>query len=224
MRILLVEAENTFAGHLRRGLKENGFAVDIARQPEDARDWMKLTEYDLLVCDGMAQPVVFKAFKGGALHTPVLFLTSRASPRSETGNYLTKPFGFSDLLTQVRSILHSGPGGVDEHLEIADLRMDLVRHRASRGETRLDLTPKEFLLLSLLMRKSGELLSRALIADQVWDINFETNTNVVDVHIRRLRAKVDDRFPKKLIHTVRGAGYVLEDRSAKSELSRQISP
>jgi two-component system, OmpR family, copper resistance phosphate regulon response regulator CusR len=217
MRILLVEAENTVAGYLRKGLKENGFAVDIARQPEDARDWMNRTDYDLLVYDGMAYPGVLKAFKGGALQTPVLFLTSTDSIRGESGNYLPKPFGFSDLLTHVRSILHSGPGGVDEHLEIADLRIDLVRHRASRGETRLDLTPKEFLLLSLLMRKSGEILSRALIADQVWDINFETNTNVVDVHIRRLRAKIDDPFPQKLIHTVRGAGYVLEDRSTKSE-------
>jgi two-component system, OmpR family, copper resistance phosphate regulon response regulator CusR len=212
-----MEAENAVAGYLRKGLQENGFAVDIARQPEDARDWMSRTEYDLLVCDGMPQPVVLKAFKGRALQTPVLFLTSREGLRGETGNYLTKPFAFSDLLTHVRSILHWGLGSVDEHLEIADLRMDLVRHRASRGETRLDLTPKEFLLLSLLMRKSGEMLSRALIADQVWDINFETNTNFVDVHIRRLRAKVDDPFPKKLIHTVRGVGYVLEDRGTKSE-------
>lgn len=217
MRILLVETESTVAGYLRKGLKENGFAVDIARQPEEARACMNRTEYDLLVCDGTAEPVVLKAFKGGALQTPVLFLTSRAGPKSDTGNYLLKPFGFSDLLTHVRSILHWGDGRVDEHLEIADLSVDLVRHRASRGEMRLDLTPKEFLLLSLLMRKSGEILSRALIADQVWDINFETNTNLVDVHIRRLRAKVDDPFPKKLIHTVRGAGYVLEDRGTKSE-------
>jgi two-component system copper resistance phosphate regulon response regulator CusR len=216
MRILLVETENTVSGYLRKGLKENGFAVDIARQPEDARAWMNRIEYDLLVCDGMAEPAVLKAFKGGALQTPVLFLTSRDGPRSETGNYLSKPFGFSNLLTQVRSILHWGQGSVDDHLEVADLSVDLVRHRVLRGEARLDLTPKEFLLLSLLMRKAGEILSRAVIADQVWDINFESNTNFVDVHIRRLRAKVDDPFPKKLIHTVRGAGYVLEDRGAKS--------
>jgi len=217
MRILLVEAENAVAGYLRKGLKENGFAVDIARQPEDARDWMNRTEYDLLVCAGVAQPTVLKAFKSGALQTPVLFLTSHDAGETPSGNYLSKPFGFSDLLTHVRSILHSDCGSVDELVEIADLRMDLVRHRVSRGEARLDLTPKEFLLLSLLMRKSGEILSRAVIADQVWDINFETNTNLVDVHVRRLRAKVDDPFPKKLIHTVRGVGYVLEDRGAKSD-------
>ena len=132
---------------------------------------------------------------------PVLFLTP-----------LARPVAFSDLLTSVRSMLHWGPGGVEEVLEIADLEVDLVRHRAMRGGVRLDVTPKEYLLLSLLMRKSGEVLSRALIADQVWDINFESNTNFVDVHIRRLRSKVDDPFPKKLIHTVRGTGYVLEDR------------
>jgi two-component system copper resistance phosphate regulon response regulator CusR len=109
-------------------------------------------------------------------------------------------------------MLHWGPGGIEEILEIGNLRVDLVRHRATRDGGRLDLTPKEYLLLSLLMRKSGEVLSRALIADQVWDINFESNTNFVDVHIRRLRSKVDDPFRKKLIHTVRGSGYVLEDR------------
>jgi two-component system, OmpR family, copper resistance phosphate regulon response regulator CusR len=216
MRILLVEAENNVAAYLRKGLMENGFAVDVARQPDDARDCVNRTAYDLLVCDVMTKSAGLKAFKGGGQQTPVLFLTSRDTARTGTGNYLAKPFGFSDLLTRVRSILHWGPGSVQECLQIADLRMDLVRHRAWRGETRLDLTPKEFLLLSLLMRKSGDILSRALIADQVWDINFETNTNFVDVHIRRLRAKVDDPFPKKLIHTARGAGYVLEDRGRRN--------
>jgi two-component system copper resistance phosphate regulon response regulator CusR len=195
---------------------ENGFAVDIAPQPNDAADWVNRTAYDLLVCDGVAKPAGLQAFKSGGQQTPVLFLTSGDGSTAGAGNYLAKPFGFSDLLTRVRSILHWGPGSVQERLEIADLRMDLVRHRASRAEMRLDLTPKEFLLLSLLMRNSGDILSRALIADQVWDINFETNTNFVDVHIRRLRAKVDDPFAKKLIHTVRGTGYVLEDRAAAS--------
>ena len=217
MRILLVEPENTVATYLRKGLMENGFAVDIARQANDAADWVNRTAYDLLVCDGMTKPAGLQAFKSGGQQTPVLFLTSRDGAAVGTGNCLAKPFGFSDLLTRVRSILHWGPGSVLERLEIADLRMDLVRHRASRAEMRLDLTPKEFLLLSLLMRNSGDILSRALIADQVWDINFETNTNFVDVHIRRLRAKVDDPFAKKLIHTVRGTGYVLEDRTPDDE-------
>jgi two-component system copper resistance phosphate regulon response regulator CusR len=217
MRILLVQPEDNTAAYLRKGLMENGFAVDIARERNDAIDFASQTNYDLLVCDGVSRPPGLHAFRGVGQQTPVLFLTSRdVIPDAVTGpgigSYLKKPFGFSDFLTQVRSMLHWGPGGVQEILEIGGLRIDLLRHRASRAGDRLDLTPKEFLLLSLLMRKSGDVLSRALIADQVWDVNFESNTNFVDVHIRRLRSKVDDPFEKKLIHTVRGAGYVLEER------------
>ncbi|HEY3457406.1 MAG TPA: winged helix-turn-helix domain-containing protein [Bryobacteraceae bacterium] len=196
MRILLVEPENNAAAYLRKGLTENGFAVDVARHTNDALELAGQINYDLLVYDGANRLPGVPLFRSAAQQMPVLFL----SPRDG------KPVGFSDLLTRVRSMLH------DEVLEIADLRIDLVRHRATRGDARLDLTPKEYLLLSLLMRKAGEVLSRALIADQVWEINFESNTNFVDVHIRRLRSKVDDPFPKKLIHTVRGTGYVLEDR------------
>lgn len=213
MRILIVASENNAAAYLRKGLMENGFAVDVARPSNDAVEWTDQTDYDLLVCDGATRPAGFQV-KGRGLRAPVLFLTSHDGSLEGTGgNYLTKPFGFSDFLMRIRSILHEGPGSVQEYLEIADLRIDLVRQRISRGGVRLDLTPKEFLLLSLLMRKAGDILSRALIADQVWDINFESNTNFVDVHIRRLRAKVDDPFAKKLIHTVRGRGYVLEDRT-----------
>jgi two-component system, OmpR family, copper resistance phosphate regulon response regulator CusR len=206
VRILLVEPENNTGAYLRKGLMENGFAVDVARHTSDAVDLTGQTNYDLLVYDGASRPPGLPLFHAGARQTPVLFLTM------DNGGQFRKPIPFSDLLTQVRSMLHSWPGGVEEILEIADLRVDLVRHRATRAGVRMDLTPKEYLLLSLLMRKSGEVLSRALIADQVWDINFESNTNFVDVHIRRLRSKVDDPFLKKLIHTVRGTGYVLENR------------
>lgn len=206
MRILLVEPENNAAAYLRKGLMENGFAVDVARHTSDAVDLAGQTNYDLLVYDGATRPPGLPLFRGAARQTPVLFLTV------PDGGQFRRPFAFTDLLTRVRSMLHWGPGGIEEILEIGNLRVDLVRHRATRDGGRLDLTPKEYLLLSLLMRKSGEVLSRALIADQVWDINFESNTNFVDVHIRRLRSKVDDPFTKKLIHTVRGSGYVLEDR------------
>jgi two-component system copper resistance phosphate regulon response regulator CusR len=213
MRILLVASENQAARYLRKGLMENGFAVDVARQSHEAEEWAGQTDYDLMVCDGLIRTAGLQSVKSGRHQLPVLFLTSRDGVQgSPPGDYLAKPFGFSDFLTRVHTILHSGSGSVQESLEIADLRIDLVRHRASRGGRRLDLTPKEFLLLSLLVRKSGEILSRALIADQVWAINFESNTNFVDVHIRRLRAKVDDPFAHKLIHTVRGRGYVLEER------------
>ncbi|MHB8941408.1 MAG: winged helix-turn-helix domain-containing protein, partial [Desulfobacteria bacterium] len=127
-------------------------------------------------------------------------------------DYLVKPFAFSELLARIRSILRRGPARQPEVLRAADLEIDLVRHKARRGGKALDLTPKEFALLSLLVRRAGEVLSRSLIAEQVWDINFESDTNVVDVAIRRLRSKVDDPFVEKLVHTVRGVGYVFEER------------
>jgi two-component system copper resistance phosphate regulon response regulator CusR len=127
-------------------------------------------------------------------------------------DYLVKPFAFSELLARIRSVLRRGPARQPEIIRVGDLEVDVIRHRASRDQQRLDLTPKEFALLSLLARRTGEVLSRTLIAEQVWDMNFDSDGNVVDVHVRRLRAKVDDPFTRKLIHTVRGVGYVLEAR------------
>ncbi|MDE2473442.1 MAG: winged helix-turn-helix domain-containing protein, partial [Alphaproteobacteria bacterium] len=154
------------------------------------------------------------------ISTPTLFLTARDSVHDrvmglELGadDYLVKPFAFSELLARMRSILRRGPPRPSLVLKLADLELDVIRHRAARGGHVLDLTPKEFQLLSLLLRRTGEVLSRTLIAESVWDINFESDSNVVDVHIRRLRSKVDDPFDPKLIHTVRGAGYVLEARA-----------
>jgi two-component system, OmpR family, copper resistance phosphate regulon response regulator CusR len=162
---------------------------------------------------------VLEALRSEGKQTPVLFLTAKDAVHDrvkglELGadDYLVKPFAFSELLARVRSILRRGPARQAEILHIADLEIDVVRHRAFRANLRLDLTPKEFGLLSLLARRAGDVLSRALIAEQVWDVNFDSDTNVVDVHVRRLRSKVDDEFEKKLIHTVRGVGYVLEDR------------
>src|SRR5262245_50422048 len=152
--------------------------------------------------------------------TPILFLTARDGVADrvkglELGadDYLVKPFAFSELLARVRTLLRRGPARQPDAVRVADLELDVVRHRASRGGQRLDLTPKEFALLSLLARRRGEVLSRTVIAEQVWDVNFASDTKVVDVHIRRLRSKVDDPFKEKLIHTVRGIGYVLDDRS-----------
>ena len=126
-------------------------------------------------------------------------------------DYLVKPFAFSELLARIRSILRRGPSRQPEMLKRADLEIDLVRHRVARGGKKLDLTPKEFALLTLLTRRAGEVLSRTAIAEQVWDMNFDGGTNVVDVHVRRLRTKVDEPFERKLIHTVRGMGYVLDE-------------
>ena len=217
MRILLVEEEVRTAQYLRKGLLENGFAVDVVRLDSGGFSPRHRTEYDLLVCDVPPGAGRISDIRWSGHQAPVLFLADGKtfSPRSvdeAAGNYLLKPFAFSDFLARVHGLLRCGADRARMTLSVGGIELDLVRHRVSRDGKRLDLTPKEFLLLSLLMRKTGEVLSRAYIADQVWEINFESNTNFVDVHIRRLRSKVDDPFPEKLIHTVRGMGYVLEPR------------
>jgi len=161
---------------------------------------------------------VLAELRRAGIQTPVLFLTAKDALADRVkglnlgaDDYLVKPFAFSELLARVRSILRRGPSRREETLRRGDLEIDLVRHRAARAGRKLDLTPKEFALLSFLARRGGEVLSRTVIAEEVWDMNFDGGTNVVDVHVRRLRAKVDDPFDRKLIHTVRGMGYVLDD-------------
>jgi len=225
MHILIVEDERKTAAFLRKGLSENGFVVDVSHDGEEGLELALNREYDLLILD-----VILPACEGWSILTelrrsgrqiPVLFLTARDRVQDrvkglELGadDYLVKPFAFSELLARVRSILRRGTGIQQQTLNISDLQIDLLRHKVSRGSKRIDITSKEFALLSLLARRSGEVLSRTLIAEQVWDMNFDSGTNVVDVAIRRLRSKVDDPFPKKLIHSVRGVGYVLEDRQS----------
>jgi two-component system copper resistance phosphate regulon response regulator CusR len=223
MRILIIEDETKTADYLRKGLTESGFVVDTAHNGEDGLHLALTAEYDLVIIDVMLPRLdgwsVISRMRQSGKHTTALFLTARGSVEDrvkglELGadDYLVKPFAFSELLARIRCLLRRPPVLSPGTLRIADLEIDFPRHRASRGGKLLDLTPKEFALLSLLMRRPGEVLSRALIASDVWDLNFDTDTNVVDVAVRRLRAKVDDPWPRKLIHTVRGAGYVLEDR------------
>ena len=223
MRILVVEDERKAAAYLAKGLGENGFTVEVATAGDDGLRSALDTDFDLIVLDVMLPRLdgwgVLAALREAGKHTPVLFLTARDAVEDRVkgldlgaDDYLIKPFAFSELLARVRTLLRRGAARSPDLVRVADLELDVVRHRAARAGQRLDLTPKEFGLLSLFARRAGEVLSRTLIAEQVWDVNFESETNVVDVHVRRLRAKVDDPFAKKLIHTVRGAGYVLEDR------------
>lgn len=224
MKILIIEDEHKTAAYLRKGLTENGLVVDVANKGEDGFHLASIGDYDLIILDVMLPGrdgwSILTELRGAGKKIPVLFLTARDAVEDrvkglELGadDYLVKPFAFSELLARVRSILRRGPARQLETVRVADLSLDLVRHKAIRGGRILDLTPKEFLLLSLFVRRVGEVLSRTFIAERVWDMNFDSRTNVVDVHIRRLRSKVDDPFEKRLIHTVRGIGYVLEERN-----------
>jgi two-component system copper resistance phosphate regulon response regulator CusR len=226
MKILIVEDEHKTRTYLRQGLAEAGFVCDCAADGESGLHQLQTEEYDLAILDVMLPgkdgwSIVAELRK--THRTPVLFLTARDDVDDrvkglELGadDYLAKPFDFVELLARVRSVLRRGQGRESSILQVADLELDLVRRKAKRQGKTILLTAKEFSLLWLLMRREGEILPRSLIASQVWDINFSSDTNIVDAAIRRVRAKVDDGYEPKLIHTVRGMGYVLEQRSEPS--------
>lgn len=221
MRILLIEDEKKTAAFLAKGLREAGFTVDVARDGDKGLQLAHARRHDLLIVDVMLPKkdgwAIVAELRREGFSKPILFLTARDSVRDrvkglELGadDYLVKPFAFSELLARVRSVLRRSPALQEEQLRIDDLEIDTRRHKAVRAGVALNLTAKEFLLLAHLVRSAGEVVSRTEMVEQVWDINFQTDTNVVDVMVRRLRAKVDDPFRKKLIHTIRGAGYVLK--------------
>jgi two-component system copper resistance phosphate regulon response regulator CusR len=227
MKLLVVEDERKTAAFLQQGLEENGFTVDVAADGDNALALARAGEYDLLILDVMLPKrdgwAVLQELRREGKETPALFLTARDSVDDrvkglELGadDYLVKPFAFTELLARVRSVLRRGSASSRQPtiLNVADLEIDLSKHRATREGQKLHLTPKEFALLWLLARRQGEVLPRSYIAEQVWDMNFSSDTNVLDVHVRRLRAKVDDPFTTKLIRTVRGVGYVMDDPSA----------
>ena len=221
MRILLIEDEKKTAAFLTKGLRESGFLVEAARDGASGLELALSKRYDLLIVDIMLPKkdgwAVVKELRAGGSHAPVLFLTARDSiPDRVKGlelgadDYLVKPFAFAELIARIRSLLRRPPARQEEQIRIRDLEVDTRRHRATRSGTPLNLTAKEFLLLAHLVRFAGEVISRSEIMEQIWDINFDPGTNVVDVMVRRLRAKVDDPFETKLVHTIRGVGYVLK--------------
>jgi two-component system copper resistance phosphate regulon response regulator CusR len=229
MRILIVEDECTTAQYLQKGLTENGFVVDVAINGIDGAHLALTGEYDLIVLDVMLPGAdgwqVLREVRQQKT-TPVIFLSARGKVDDrvkglELGadDYLVKPFAFSELLARVRTLLRRGTERRPDSLRLADLEVDVRTRRVTRGGKPVQLTGKEFALLQLLLSRRGEVLSRTLIAEQVWDMNFDSDTNVVEVAVRRLRRKVDEPYERKLIHTIRGVGYVMEARDEEDPAS-----
>lgn len=226
-KILLVEDQTTAAAYLSQGLEEEGMRVDIASNGPDGLHLLLTADYELAILDvmlpGLDGWTILDTARRARRQTPVLFLTARDAIDDRVRgldlgaeDYLVKPFAFSELLARIRVILRRNDrssANVEQMVyQMADLTLDVLKHRATRGGERLDLAPKEFALLLLLIRRAGEVQSRTVIAEHVWDMHFDSETNVVEVAVRRLRTKLDDPYPVKLLHTVRGVGYVLEAR------------
>ncbi|MND66482.1 Transcriptional activator protein CopR [compost metagenome] len=222
MKLLVAEDEPKIGAYLQQGLTEAGFTVDRVVTGTDALQYALSEAYDLLILDVMMPGLdgweVLRMVRAAGKEVPVLFLTARDGVDDrvkglELGadDYLVKPFAFSELLARVRTLLRRGSSSsAQTTMKMADLEVDLLKRRATRNGKRIDLTAKEFSLLELLMRRRGEVLPKSLIASQVWDMNFDSDTNVIEVAVRRLRAKIDDDFAPKLIHTVRGMGYLMD--------------
>lgn len=222
MRLLIVEDESKTASALRKGFAENGYEVDVCENGEEGLRRARAIAYDLVVLDIMLPErdgwSVLQDLREAGIRVPVIMLTARDAVKDRVkglglgaDDYLVKPFAFAELLARVQSVLRRSSGTMPESIRVADLEIDMVRRRAARGGSALDLTPIEFSLLSFLARHRGEAQTRATIAAAVWDMPHEGESNVVDVHVRRLRSKTDDPFDRKLIQTVRGVGYVLRD-------------
>ncbi len=228
MRVLVVEDEAKTAAYLQKGLRENGFAVDVAGDGERGLELALSNDYSCFVFDVMLPKrdgwSLLRELRTDGVNVPAIFLTARDEVVDrvrglELGadDYLVKPFAFSELLARIRSILRRGATPAPQRISVGDLAVDVSKRKAWRAGQRLDLSPKEFSLLALMASHAGEVVTRAKIIEELWDMNFDFDANVVEAAIRRLRRKADDPFERKLIHTVRGAGYILEEREPEEE-------
>ncbi len=222
MRILVVEDEKRLASYLANGLRESGWAVDVAHDGEDGAHLGKSGLYDLIILDILLPKQsgleVIRDVRRAGVHTPILCLTARSDPKDKVmgldlgaDDYLAKPFTLAELLARVRALLRRSPRMAPTVLRCADLVLDPATRRVTRGDKVLDLTPREYALLEFLMRRAGTVVTRSALIEGIWDMNFDSLTNVLDVLVNRLRAKVDQPFPNRLIHTVRSVGYILSE-------------
>ena len=221
MRILIVEDEVKIAQFIKRGLKEEGYAVDVANDGEEGHFLLSSNEYDAIILDLMLPKIdgltLCHTLRKEGNQTPIIMLTAKDTVKdkvkgldSGADDYLPKPFAFEELLARLRVVLRKKDNRVQTQLKVDDLSLDLLTHKVTRGDREIDLTVKEYALLEYLMRNAGNIVTRTMISEHVWDINFDTFTNVIDVYINYLRNKVDSGFADKMIHTVRGKGYLLK--------------
>jgi two-component system copper resistance phosphate regulon response regulator CusR len=224
MKILLVEDDKNIVRFIKKGLEEHSYAVEVARDGEEGLQVALQKHYDLIILDIMLPQMdgieVLKRIRGMEIETPVIFLTARDSEADivqglnvGADDYLVKPFSFNELLARIRALFRRGKMvGPVLKLHVANLTLELEGHRVFRDKVKIELTPKEYALLELLMRHAGQIITRTMISEKIWDYHFDSSTNVVDVHVAHLRNKIDKDFEPKLVHTVKGVGYVLEDR------------
>ena len=221
MRILVIEDEVKIAQFIKRGLKEEGYAVDVANDGEQGHFMLSSNEYDAIILDLMLPKIdgltLCRTLRKDGCQTPIIMLTAKDTVKdkvkgldSGADDYLPKPFAFEELLARVRVLLRKKDSRVQTQLKVDDLNLDLLTHKVTRGDREIDLTVKEYALLEYMMRNAGNIVTRTMISEHVWDINFDTFTNVIDVYINYLRNKIDSSFPDKMIHTVRGKGYLLK--------------